>query len=200
MSYLVPTGRLSEGQRQAVRDVGAMMEVGDEEREDAELTRLENAEEDANFDPASGGESPSTLRILDAYNELREQRGGAAVADDFHLADVDSDEAAIAAQTPDDDAERTRRAIESVGERLNSGVVEYGPGDEVAAVPLDDYTAIDLELAGDFPDDAAPPQQAAPRPAPVEDAGDDGWDGDDRGEYEPRRASEPPVWVAPHER
>ena len=191
MTYLVPTGRLSERERAAIRSVGGLMEQGAEDREDAELQRQANVEEDANsnWDPASGTESPSTQRILDAYNELREQRQrGADASDDYYLAETDADEALLAGQT--DEAARMNKAIASVAQLMNAGVVRYGDGDEAEAVSLDDYEAYDRECLSDFPDDAKPVQ--APAPAPVADDGDDGFD-EDRGPYAgPRRASEPP--------
>lgn len=184
-NYLVP-GRPSEAEKNAIRDVAALMEVGDEQREDEELQRQDNAEEDANFDPATGLESPSTLRIIDKWRELRQR--GADAADDFYLAETDADEEALA--EPTDDQARTARAVESVAQLLNSGIVQYNDaGDEAEAISPEDYPAIDAELRSDFPDDA-PPLQEAPRPAPVADR-DDNWDGGERNP-EPLRASAPP--------
>ena len=77
MSYLVP-GPRSEREKQAIRHVAERMQQADQEREAESLERQEIAAEDRRWDPASGTESPSTQRILDAYNELREQRGGDA--------------------------------------------------------------------------------------------------------------------------
>lgn len=191
-SYLVPPLRLSDRERQAIGDVGALMETADEQREDEEIQRQDNAQEDAQsqWDPASASESPSTQRILDAYAELRAQRGGAAAPEDFYLADIDHDEAELA--ETDDAAVREARAVASVGKLMNAGVVRYD-GEEAEAISPDNYEAYDSECLSDFPDSAKPVRQA-PAPAPVADDGDDGYDGDDRdGPYEgPRQASSPP--------
>ncbi len=190
MSYLVPTGRRSQRERNAIRHVGERMQQADEEREAEALEREDHVAEDQRWDAASGTESPSTQRIVQTW---REQRGGEAYEDDAYLDDVRADGEARAGLPGDapqdtDAAARVAKAVKSVAKIMRPGVVKYADEESGEDVPVtaDDYVSYDEEILSDFQHDDEP---ARPPPvAPVEDSESDGY----FGPHVIRRASEPP--------
>lgn len=203
MSYLVPTGRLSAGERNAIRSVSGLMEEADEAQEDLALQQEANREEDREWAETHDGSeeiSASTRRILDQYNENRQR--GVDISDDYYLAETDADAEALAGHTGNA-AEREAKAAASVAKILRIGVVEHDDDEDdegQSAPPVDDYRRWDDFHREDFPSTAAPPRPVVPEPATPAEEMDDGY-GEDRGPYAgPRLASSPPVWIPPDQR